>query len=135
MTDSLPPIPSLNFVYHLVSESAYLKDVQEHNGQYFNGDKRDGFLHMSIASEVEKSCKLYMHSVKDLIILKIDIKSLEARVSSSTVVEKIAYDWVPARSNYFPHLYGLLPVECIVDRISVPVVQDEHSFDGIHLDN
>ncbi|KAG2392706.1 hypothetical protein C9374_011431 [Naegleria lovaniensis] len=130
---SLPPVPSPSFVYHLVSLKAFDDDVAQNDNEYFQGDTRDGFLHMSMKEEVEKTCRLYLSNVSDLILLKIDLKTLEQKLNSQ-LGERISFDWVQSRNNYFPHLYGKLSVDCIVDIIEIP--RDEHGhhvFDNIQF--
>ncbi|KAL9642826.1 hypothetical protein ABK040_009901 [Willaertia magna] len=125
----------VQFTYHGVSKKLFEEDKAKYEDKYFFGDQKDGFLHTSLASECEKSVKLYQSSVNDLILLKINVRKLEKEREVDEKVGEIKFDWVESRKNYFPHIFGLLPTNCIDEIISVPKVDNSHSFENIKLEN
>jgi uncharacterized protein (DUF952 family) len=69
-------------------------------------DRRDGFLHLSAAQQVEGTLARHFAGREDLWLLAVDPERLPAG----------ALRWEPSRDGQlFPHLYGPLPRSAIVD--------------------
>jgi uncharacterized protein (DUF952 family) len=67
-------------------------------------DRRDGFIHLSAADQVEGTARKHFAHVPDLLILEVDAGVLGP-----------ALKWEPSRGGaLFPHLYGDLPVEAVL---------------------
>ena len=57
-------------------------------------DAKDGFIHLSTASQVPKTAELIFSDINILWLLKIPLKHIEANIK-----------WEETKSGYFPHLY------------------------------
>ena len=76
-------------------------------------DQADGFIHMSPASVVRETARLYYAGNTGLFLL---------RVSLSLLPSPVRWDFVASRGVAFPHLYGSeLPLSAVVDVIHVPL--------------
>jgi uncharacterized protein (DUF952 family) len=68
-------------------------------------DRRDGFIHFSDGGQVQETARLHFHGQADLVLLTVDADQLGA-----------ALKWEPSRGGaLFPHLYGDLPVEAVLE--------------------
>jgi uncharacterized protein (DUF952 family) len=64
-------------------------------------DSRDGFIHLSLPTEVRSTCAHYFKGV-DLILARVDLGGL-----------RIRNDWVEKRGAWFPHVLDLhIPIGC-----------------------
>ena len=73
-------------------------------------DRNDGFIHLSTAQQLAGTLAFYFKDFDSLILLKINTKDFKDEI----IFEKA----VPAgdRSGEFPHLYGILKVEKIINK-------------------
>ena len=73
-------------------------------------DRNDGFIHLSTAQQLAGTLAFYFKDFDSLILLQINIKDFKDEI----IFEKAA----PAgdRSGKFPHLYGILKVEKIINK-------------------
>ena len=73
-------------------------------------DRRDGFIHLSTAQQLAGTLAFYFKDFDSLILLQINTKDFKDEI----IFEKS----VPAgdRSGEFPHLYGILKVEKILNK-------------------
>lgn len=68
-------------------------------------DERDGYIHFSDAAQAQETARLYFRGVKDLVLLTVDADRLGE-----------ALRWEPSRGGaLFPHLYGVLPVDAVLE--------------------
>jgi uncharacterized protein (DUF952 family) len=73
-------------------------------------DLRDGYIHMSPASEVHGTANRYFKGQTGVVVLVVDTHRL---MSISTNLE-LKLEFVPSRSAHFPHLYGgPLPIAAV----------------------
>ncbi len=64
-------------------------------------DKRDGYIHLSTAAQVEKTVSLYFADRDDLVLAALEAERFGA-----------ALKWEPSRGgDLFPHLYATLPLD------------------------
>ena len=82
-------------------------------------DMRDGYIHFSTASQVKETAARHFAGVSDLLLIAIDAGRLGA-----------ALRWEPAREGaLFPHLYGELPLACVLWAKPLPLAADgRHTF-------
>ena len=85
-------------------------------------DRRDGFLHLSTASQVRGSAARHRAGHPDLWLVAVDPGALGP-----------ALRWEPAsgsrRPGLFPHLYAALPLGCVRRAIALPLGADgKHVF-------
>ena len=73
-------------------------------------DRNDGFIHLSTAQQLAGTLAFYFKDFDSLILLQINTKDFKDEI----IFEKAA----PAedRSGKFPHLYGILKVEKIINK-------------------
>jgi uncharacterized protein (DUF952 family) len=77
-------------------------------------DLRDGYIHLSTATQATETARLYFAGQADLILLQIDGERLGA-----------ALKWEPSRGGQlFPHLYGALDPALVEAVIDVPLGAD-----------
>ncbi len=88
-------------VYKVLSQSEWSE--AERDG-FFRGsevDRRDGFIHLSSAQQLEKTVSLWFADRDDLMLAAIEEEHLAD-----------ALKWEPSRGGaMFPHYYGSLPIE------------------------
>ena len=99
----------MKHLYHIAKKVDWLN--AQKTGEYVVGSlhrsfDEDGFIHLSYAPQVNVIADLIYSETPDLLLLTIDPTKLAAKV----VDEKADY---PA--EYFPHLYGPLNIEAVVD--------------------
>lgn len=85
-------------------------------------DRREGFLHLSTASQVRGSAARHRAGHADLWLVEVDASSLGG-----------ALRWEPAsgssRKGLFPHLFGPLPLTCVRQALPLPLGADgKHVF-------
>jgi uncharacterized protein (DUF952 family) len=82
-------------------------------------DKRDGYIHLSSASQVQETAAKHFSEATGLVLVAIDAGRLGS-----------ALRWEPAREGaLFPHLYGELPLDCVLWVKPLPLGADgRHVF-------
>ena len=77
-------------------------------GDAFTGsaiDQRDGFLHFSTGPQLPETLRLYFAGQDDLVLIA---------VAEDTIAADLRYEFAPARSEDFPHLFASLPRSAVV---------------------
>jgi len=90
-------------------------------------DISDGFIHFSTGSQVSESAAKHRTGQSDLLLLSVDPKRLPADTLK----------WELSRGGQlFPHLYGLLPIDCAVHVAPLPLNKNgRHVFpDNLGID-
>ncbi len=105
-------------IYHCCPAEAW--DAAQAQGAYSGSpdDRRDGFIHFSTYAQVRTSTAKHRAGQTGLILLVV-------------LAEKLgpALRWEPSRGGQlFPHLYGALPVDAVIQAIDLPL-----GADGLHL--
>ena len=72
----------------------------------------EGFIHLSLKSQITRPANLLYAGRTDLALLVIDGDQLEENV----VMEPGSH----GEAEHFPHLYGQLPLEAVVDVVDFP---------------
>ncbi len=110
------------FVYNLCSGDDWRE--AESRGAYYGSDddRRDGFIHLSTAEQVEESAAKHRRGVADLLLLTVDTAKLG-----------VLLKWEPSRGGQlFPHLYGPLPLEAVSAVHQLPLGEDgRHVFPAL----
>jgi uncharacterized protein (DUF952 family) len=102
-------------IYHIATADDWSRAVKD--GEYTTSTigrtlAEEGFLHASTASQVDWVANRFYRDVPgDLVLLVIDAARLTA---------PLRYDEVPGWDEPFPHIYGPLNADAVVD--AVPVV-------------
>ena len=113
---TLRPISSVKFIYKVCDNALW--DAAKRAGKFIGAeiDLQDGYIHFSTAIQLRDTLARHFAGRNDLILLKIDISQL-------------GIIWEPARhGEFFPHLYGHLPLESVVAEYHLGV-----SADGDHI--
>ena len=75
-------------------------------------DLRDGYIHLSTATQLRQTLALHYKGARDLAVLAIDLAAVPAE----------AVRWEPSRGGQlFPHLYAELPWASVVETYDVDV--------------
>jgi uncharacterized protein (DUF952 family) len=67
--------------------------------------KEEGFIHCSQENQVEGVLQRYYAGQTDLVKLVIDTEKLTSR---------FVFEWSPSTADTFPHIYGPLNLEAVV---------------------
>lgn len=77
-------------------------------------DLADGFIHFSAADQVAETAAKHFHGQAGLLLLELEAAALGAGLR-----------WEPSRGGaLFPHLYGLLPVDAVLEAHPFPLGED-----------
>ncbi len=106
-------------IYHCCPAAAWA--AAQARGAYSGSpdDRRDGFIHLSSHAQVRASTAKHRAGQTGLILLAVSADKLGP-----------ALKWEPSRGGQlFPHLYGDLPVDAVVEAMDLPLGADgEHQF-------
>jgi uncharacterized protein (DUF952 family) len=90
-----------------------------HEGVYWAESlETEGFIHCSTPEQVLRTANAFFQGQRDLVVLRID----EAKVRAP-----IHWESPPDSDERFPHLYGPLDVEAVIDAVPLDV-DDSGSF-------
>lgn len=90
-----------------IAELNYWVQAQQ-NGLFISADlAAEGFIHASERSQILETARRYYADKSDLILLEIE----EATLAAEGV--RVEREWVESRQEYFPHIFGPVPIEAI----------------------
>lgn len=96
-------------IYHVTTsaewESAKAKGFYEHPSL-----KDEGFIHCSQEQQVAGVLERYFADQTDLVKLVIDTDKLTS---------KYVFDWSPSTQDTFPHIYGPINTDAVIDVIAL----------------
>ena len=93
---------SKTYLYHIADPKAYDESLK--NGLYYHPSlSKEGFIHCSLAEQLEETANLYYPSVNEIRILKLNQALIEA---------KVIYE--QASRGVFPHIFGPLNMNSVV---------------------
>lgn len=75
----------------------------------------EGFIHTSTAAQVGKTARRLFHGRRDLILLCVD---------THLVQPEIRYENLEGGDELFPHVYGPLNLDAVVDVVAFPPAAD-----------
>lgn len=95
-TPPAPPIPTHAWRLFTPDEWAAV----EASGSFFGTplDERDGYIHLSLGSEVRTTVTRYFANASLLILAKVSLEQFAARGA-------VRMDYVAARAAFFPHVF------------------------------
>lgn len=74
-------------------------------------DRRDGFIHFSIAEQAAETAAKWFADQRDLVLVTVDADALGDKLK-----------WEPSRGGaLFPHLYGELPLASVLRLDALPL--------------
>lgn len=96
-------------IYHLTTTKDW--NAAKQKGYYEHPSLKDeGFIHCSQDHQVAAVLERYFSGQKDLVKLVIDTDKLTS---------KFVFDWSPSTADTFPHVYGPINSEAVIDVISL----------------
>jgi uncharacterized protein (DUF952 family) len=96
-------------IYHITTKDAWSKASE--TGSYTSPSlKEEGFIHCSELSQVEDIRSRFYAGVQDLVLLTIDTEKLTSQ---------LIFEWSPSVQNTFPHIYGPINLDAVVEVASV----------------
>ena len=99
----------MGLIYHITTREAWTKANE--TGSYVAPSlKEEGFIHCSELSQVEDIRSRFYAGVQDLVLLTIDTEKLRSQ---------LIFEWSPSVQNTFPHIYGPINLDAVVDVVSV----------------
>ena len=99
----------MGLIYHITTREAWAKASE--TGSYTSPSlKEEGFIHCSELSQVEDIRSRFYAGVQDLVLLTIDTEKLTSQ---------LIFEWSPSVQNTFPHIYGPINLDAVVDVASV----------------
>lgn len=106
-------------IFHLLSRSEW--ELARRRGDYRPPSlAAEGFIHCSTIAQVIDTANLFFRGQRGLLVLRIDERKLTARLAFEAPV--ISGDARPQAR--FPHLYGPLNLDAVIDAIEVPCGAD-----------
>jgi uncharacterized protein (DUF952 family) len=112
------------FIYHIAVAADWARAGQD--GRYTMSTRgrtlaEEGFIHASTAEQVALVANAFYQGEPDLLLLVIDV----ARVDS-----EIRYEHVPGQAQPYPHIYGPLNIDAVVQTRPFPPDPDgQFSYD------
>lgn len=99
----------MGLIYHIATKEAWTKAIE--TGFYTSPSlKEEGFIHCSELSQVEDIKSRFYAGVQDLVLLSIDTEKLTSQ---------LIFEWSSSVQNTFPHIYGPINTDAVVDITSV----------------
>ena len=99
----------MGFIYHISTTADW--DQARREREYTTSTRgrtlaEEGFIHASTAAQVNQVADAYYRAAPDLVLLVIDPE----RVGSP-----IRYERVPGQADPYPHIYGPLNLDAVVE--------------------
>jgi uncharacterized protein (DUF952 family) len=101
-------------IFHLTSQDEWWQAIRK--GKYKPADfDHEGFIHCSYKQQLQSVANRLFRGQADLLVLVIDPSKLECQVIDENLEDGV---------ERFPHIYGVLPVNAIVDTMAFPCNAD-----------
>jgi uncharacterized protein (DUF952 family) len=117
----------VTFIYHIAAPADWARAGQD--GEYTTSTRgrtlaQEGFIHTSTAGQVALVANAFYQGEPDLLLLVIDPDRVE---------EEIRYEHVPGQPEPYPHIYGPLNIDAVVQtRPFQPDPDGQFSFDPLN---
>ena len=99
----------MDIIYHITTAGEW-KAGQEKGAYESASLKEEGFIHCSQQEQVAGVLERYFAGKPDLVKLLIDPSKLKSR---------LIYEWSPSLAQTFPHIYGPINIDAVVEVIKV----------------
>ena len=96
-------------IYHVTTREAW-KQAQQQGFYTAPSLETEGFIHNSEAHQVAGVLERYYRGQTDLLKLVIDTNKLTSRLQ---------YDLAPSINENFPHIYGPINLDAVVDVVDI----------------
>lgn len=105
------------FIFHIISKEEWSKAKK--NGSYHPDSlEKEGFIHFSRADQVLTVANNFYKGHQDLLLLKVDKRSLASKLKEEPPFE------TPLNDTLFPHLYGPLMLNEVTKVFDFPCEED-----------
>ena len=96
-------------IFHITTPTAW--NNFEHQN-YFKADslQTEGFIHTSTIAQLEATAQRYYANENEIIVLHLDANAMQ---------QKIKYEWASSANDFFPHIYGVIEKENILQIQSI----------------
>lgn len=94
----------MNFIYHIIKAEDWLQ-VSKKETYAPASLSSEGFIHFSKEDQINDVLNRYYKNEPDLLLIKVDVNKLESELKIEEVLDH----------GYFPHLYGKLNLNAVVD--------------------
>ena len=96
-------------IYHVMTAANW--DAAKQNGFYEHPSLlAEGFIHCSQDHQVPGVLERYFAGQTDLVKMVIDTDKL---------TNKFVFDWSPSTADTFPHVYGTINIDSVIDTITL----------------
>jgi uncharacterized protein (DUF952 family) len=96
-------------IYHVTTKKNW--EEAQSAGFYFTASiEKEGFIHCSKKDQVSGVLERYYRGQKDLLLLTID---------PAKVVAPLRYELAPSVNQEFPHIYGTLNLDAVINVESI----------------
>ncbi|MCY7304928.1 MAG: DUF952 domain-containing protein [Rhodoferax sp.] len=112
-------------IFHICSRAA--ADAAKASGSYRAPSlATEGFIHLSRAHQVAAVLRAFYRGQSDLVLLVVQPDRLQAtlRYEAPSPLPAAGVSMGPDATQLFPHLYGALNIDAVVDVVALPAVQD-----------
>ena len=104
----------MKLIYHITTAAEWAQ--AQRDGQYTKSTldrtlAEEGFIHASQEAQVERVANAFYQGVPDLVLLTID---------TERVASPIRYEQVPGQDLPYPHIYGPLNLDAVIDTRPFP---------------
>ena len=96
-------------IYHITTSAAW-NNAQQQGFYEAPSLKAEGFIHCSQENQVAGVLERYYKNQTDLVKLVIDTDKLTS---------KFIFEWSPSTADTFPHVYGVINVEAVIEVVKV----------------
>jgi uncharacterized protein (DUF952 family) len=100
-------------IYHVTTAAAWYA-AKEKGFYEVPSLQSEGFIHCSQDYQVAGVLERYFTGKKNLVKLVIDTDKLTS---------KYVFDWSPASADTFPHVYGPINIDAVVDTENLPAAE------------
>jgi uncharacterized protein (DUF952 family) len=99
----------MSLIYHITTKEAWNRAKEK--GAYEATSLADeGFIHCAQEHQVQGVLERYFSGQQQLVKLIIETDLLKSR---------FIFEWSPSTSDTFPHIYGPIDTEAVVDVVSI----------------
>lgn len=92
-------------IYHITTQAAW-QEAKEKGFYAAESLATEGFIHLSTADQVQAVLERYYAGQTHLVKLYVDTEKL---------MNELKFEWAPSVNEEFPHVYGTINLEAIVE--------------------
>jgi len=113
----------MTLIYHITTRQAAL--LARKNGEYrAESLEKEGFIHLSQRHQVLGVANAFYMGQTDLVVLVVETSRLQAELKYEAPVHPQASTSAPSADERFPHLYGPLNFDAVLEVVEFPFGAD-----------